>query len=310
RPRSCVWTAKLGRSLLIYAVVPYLAVVAIFTLFQRRLIYQPTRQASLRAADFGLAPTAARDVQMTAEDGLTLHGWLLFADQPAHNPRAPDDVRTSEQLVIYFPGNAGHRGYRTSDFLEFTRQGLDVLIFDYRGYGENPGAPSEPAMQADARAACRFAREELGADPSRIVLFGESMGGAVAIALAAEMCEQGTPPSALITNATFASLAETVKWHYPWFPFQFVLRDRWPSVQRIPHVTCPVLMFHGARDDIVPFSQGRELFAAVPSASTSGRPKQFVELPANGHNDIPVSLLDEELHAFLPAVLPRTPVAD
>ncbi len=308
RPRS--WRARLGRGLFIYAVVPYLAVVAVFTLLQRRLIYQPTHVSSLLTTEFGLPSPGASDVTLTTNDGLTLHGWLLQAERPLDRDPHLHAPRPLAPLLIYFPGNARHRGRRVSDLKEFTRNGFDVLLFDYRGYGDNPGSPSETAMQADARRVWEFALDELDAVPDGIVLYGESLGGAVATQLAADLCEHSTPPVALITNATFASLSGTVAWHYPWFPFRYMLWDHWASVERMPQVTCPVLMFHGAKDEIVPLSQGRELYAAAPGQSASGCAKRFVELPSCGHNDIPITTLRDELHALQRAVFPASPVAD
>ncbi len=309
-PRHRPWRARLRRGLLIYAVVPYLAVVVIFTLLQRQLIYQPTRVASLRATECGLSSPAATDVSLTTNDGLTLHGWLLQAERSLNGDPPFDAPQTPDPLLIYFPGNARHRGHRVSDLKEFTRNGFDVLLFDYRGYGDNPGSPNEAAMEADARLVWKFARDELDAEPGRIVLYGESMGGAVATHLAADLCEHSAPPAALITNATFASLPGTVAWHYPWFPFRYLLWDRWASVERMPQVTCPVLMFHGAKDEIVPLSEGHDLFAAAPGQSVNGCTKRFVELPSCGHNDIPITTLRDELHALLRAILPAAPVAD
>ncbi len=294
QPRS--WTRRTFRWLFLFVVVPYVAIVTLFTLNQRSLIYHPSRVASLSAE-------SARDVTLTTDDGLQLHGWLL-SEHP-HDTRLPNET---PPLLIYFPGNAQHRGVRRHDLQEFARLGFDVLIFDYRGYGENPGSPSEPAMKADARLVWQFAIDELMKTPERIVIYGESLGGAVATNLAAEMCEQSTPPAALITNASFASLAGTVAWHYPWAPFRYLLWDHWPSHERMPHVTCPVLMFHGVQDDIVPLSQGQELFASASDVSAIDIPKSFVVLPHSGHNDIPVSTLRYEIESLTDTVFAGTMV--
>jgi len=292
---------RIVRWIVLYAVLPYVAIVVLFTLAQRSLIYHPTRALSLSANGAGLSPEAARDVSLTTKDGLTLHGWILSARQ--RPDQAPD---TPAPLLIYFPGNARHRGVRIHDLKEFARQGFNVLIFDYRGYGDNGGSPSETLMKADARLVWQFALDELNTSPHNIVLYGESLGGAVATNLAAEMCEQSTPPAALITNATFASLADTAGWHYPYFPIRLLLWDTWPSDERMPLVNCPVLMFHGVQDTIVPFSQGRKLFATALETSTTGIPKRFVELPHSGHNDIPVSTLRDELATLIDTLFGET----
>ena len=140
---------------------------------------------------------------------------------------------------------------------------------------------------------------ELHTPPERIVLFGESLGGAVATRLAAEMSLAGTPPAALVLNSAFASLSETVAWHYPAFPFHYCLFDRFPSVDRIPHVTAPLLQFHGTADSIVPFTHGHRLFDLAPETSLNGTVKQFVTIHDGQHNAITVSAMKTHLGDLL-----------
>jgi fermentation-respiration switch protein FrsA (DUF1100 family) len=219
------------------------------------------------------------DIGLQADDGRTLHGWR-FAGEGTDRPR---------WLVIYFPGNGGCRRDRCADCRDFTTLDCEVLLFDYRGYGDNGGSPSEEKFAADAEAIWRLATTELGYSPRNIVLFGESLGGAVATRLAAERAQAGEPPAALILNSTFASLGETVAWHYPAFPFQYLLWDRFASVDRIPHVACPVLHFHGTDDDLVPIAHGCRLFAAAPKASPGGIASRFVTIEGGRHNFITMS---------------------
>jgi fermentation-respiration switch protein FrsA (DUF1100 family) len=160
-----------------------------------------------------------------------------------------------------------------------------VLLFDYRGYGENPGSPSETNFARDARAIWRFATESPAVLPRRIVVFGESLGGAVATRLAAEQSVGGNSPSGLILCGTFSSLTDTGTARFPWMPVRWLLVDRDPSADRIKAVTCPILQFHGDQDDVVPIEFGRRLFSAVPEQSATGIRKQFVELVGSGHND-------------------------
>src|SRR5690606_19443644 len=180
-----------------------------------------------------------------------------------------------------------------------TDLGCDVLIFDYRGYAENAGSPSEAAMVSDARAIWQFAVDEIDRNPREIVLFGESLGGAVAIELAAWLSRQGTPPAGLITNATFDSIPDLAAAHYPLFPLRWLVWDRWGSVERIGQVTCPLLMFHGTADTLIPIEHGRRLFSAAPDRSADGIAKRFVPIEGAGHNDIPVSRLREEVLRLL-----------
>lgn len=286
RPRS--WPRWILRAIVLFAVVPYLAVTAILITFQRRLIFQPTKVAWLSAAEFSSPGEAITDVELTTDDGLTLHGWR-FAAINAETPR---------RLVIYFPGNAGCRRDRLADCADFTRLGCDVILFDYRGYGDNAGSPTEAKLAADAQAIWRLATGPEGYSPAEIVLFGESMGGGVATRLAAECAQRGEPVAALILNSTFASLADTAAWHYPALPVRFLVWDRFPSVDRIPHVACPVLQFHGTADSIVPCSEGQRLFAAAPKRSAAGIESRFVPIPGGEHNFISMHDMSDAVDAL------------
>ena len=298
------WPRRIVRGICCYVLIPYLSVTVLLTLFQRRLIYYPTSSPPLLVAEAGLSAETARDVSLTTDDGLTLHGWLLKANVPENtqNVEGTASIRPSPPLVLYFPGNAQHRRGRLNDLRDFTRLGCDVLIFDYRGYAENVGTPSEAALASDALAIWRFAVNDLQVDPSQVLLFGESLGGAVAVRLAQTLCQQQTPPAGLVTNATFASLPRLAAWHYPLFPFRWLVWDRWPSIDRVSQITCPLLMFHGTADDIVPITEGRELFTSAPACSLEGCEKAFVEIEGAGHNDIPISLLQKHLIQLLSAI--------
>ena len=278
-PKRRTWTRFLLRLVLIYGVVPYVAIVVIAILAQRSLIYRPTKVKSLSVE--GFVDLNADDVQIQIDDSLILHGWHFHGKSTAEFDQ--------KFLVIYFPGNGGCREGRQSDCCDFSELGCDVILFDYRGYGDNRGSPSEAAFSSDARRIWTFATETLKTPPDRIVLFGESMGGAIATRLAAEQSKAGTPPAALILNSTFASLGETVAWHYPAFPFQFFLWDRYPSVERIGHVTCPILQYHGTADDIVAFEHGKRLFQAAPLESAQGIAGEFITIPGGMHNFISIS---------------------
>lgn len=279
------------RSLLIYIGVPYVAIFVLMGVNQRDFIYQPKKTSRLPAEAVSSTPPLD-DVEVQTSDGLTLHGWRY---------RAVTET-DAKFLVIYFPGNAGCRADRVSDCRDFTQLGLDVILFDYRGYGDNKGSPSEQMMANDAAQVWSFATNELHYSPDRIVLFGESMGGAMATRLASDCSVAGASPAALILNSTFASLAETVTWHYPVFPFQFILLDRYPSVQRITRVTCPVLQFHGTADAVVAFAHGQRLFDAAPARSATGIEKQFVRIPNGQHNFITMSDMRNAVQALMKSI--------
>ena len=152
--------------------------------------------------------------------------------------------------------------------------GLSVLLFDYRGYGGNPGNASEPGLLADARAARNYLGTRDDVNPSRLVYFGESLGAAVAAALAGEQ-----PPAALVLRSPFTSLADMARLHYPFMPVRWLLRDRFDSLAQISRLTCPLLFVAGDRDGIVPLEQTRRLYEAARGA------KRFLVIPDADHND-------------------------
>jgi fermentation-respiration switch protein FrsA (DUF1100 family) len=273
-----------------YAVVPYLFVIGMLASFQRTLIYLPDRSPA-PAGEAGFVNGQLREVTLPTRDGLALDGWFIAAEgKDAVEKLSPDDPRP---LVIYFPGNGGNRSYRLKEIRQLTSLGCHVLYFDYRGYAGNPGKPAEADLADDAHATWDYAIDTLGARPEQIVLWGESLGGGVATRLAYDLCFNDVMPGGLILRCTFTSLTEAGSYHYPWLPVRWVLIDRYASIERIPSVTCPLLMIHGRQDRIIPFEQGQQLFDAAPATSWNGVPKQFLELPEAGHNDMMYVAADE-----------------
>src|SRR3954464_9617897 len=226
---------------------------------QRRLIYFPWP---------GPVPSAAavlpngRDVVVDTEDGMHLGAWYF-------------PVAGKPPTMLVCNGNGGDRSMRAALAVALNRMGLSVLLFDYRGYGGNPGRPSEEGLAADARAAQAWLAARPEVDPRRIVYFGESLGAAVTIGLALKR-----PPAALVLRSPFTSLADVAAVHYPWLPAHRLLLDRYPSIDRIASVSAPLLVIAGDRDDIVPESLSRRLYDAA------GEPKLFVQVRGAGHNDL------------------------
>lgn len=293
-PRT--WRRRLVRAALIYIVIPYVAILVVMTFIQRQLIYRPTTTQRLIAKSVAGAQVNADDVDIKDGNGLTLNGWHFHA--------RTDKGSQPKFLVIYFPGNAGCRADRVADCRDFTDMGCDVVLFDYRGYGDNAGSPTEDLLAADARRVWQFATDQLHYSPDKIVIFGESLGGAVATRLAVEHSKVGPPPAALILNSAFASLGETVAWHYPAFPFQYLLLDQYPSVDRIPELACPLLHFHGTDDDIVAYAHGQRLFAAAPAKSAGGIEKRFITIPGGQHNFISMSDMGVEIGKLFAEISP------
>jgi hypothetical protein len=264
------------------------AIVVMLAFLQRSLIYLPSRASRIDPQDAGLPLGRVHTITLRTDDDLELRGWHLLPNGQA----AADRTQCDEQLalgrpvVLYFSGNAGHRAWRIEEFELLTRLGCDVFVFDYRGYGDNPGSPSEQRLADDATAVWRYATEDRRIEPRRLILFGESLGGGVGVRLAADQSAAGAPPRGLVLRATFSSLPDVAAYHYPWLPVRWLMVDRYSSVDRIPHVSCPILHLHGRRDTIIPIQLGRRLFDAAKPQSASGIPKQLVELPTAGHNDI------------------------
>ena len=253
------------------------ATVGLLWVFQRRLIYLPSGSVPPAAS---VLP-AAEDVTFETADGLRLGGWFVPGRE-----RGP--------AVLVCNGNGGNRAMRAALAAALARMGLAVLLFDYRGYGRNPGSPTEEGLAADARAAVGYLAARAEVDPARLVYFGESLGAAVALRLATER-----PPAALVLRSPFASLAEVGRVHYPVLPVSWLLRDRFDSEALAGRLDAPLLVVAGGRDGIVPVGHSRRLFAAAP------QPKRLVVLDGADHNDpelLAGPRLLEELRAFLAEV--------
>ncbi|MGH8900140.1 MAG: alpha/beta hydrolase [Egibacteraceae bacterium] len=236
------------------------ALMTVLWALQRQLIYLPSGPV-LTPVEVGL--DAVEEISIRTEDGLSLSGWFLSAATP--EPAG---------AVIVFPGNAGNRSLRAPLAAALSAAGLDVLLFDYRGYGGNPGTPSEQGLLTDAGAAHAWIQARSRAGPDRMIYFGESLGAGVATALALE-----EPPRALVLRSPFTSLADVGRLHYPFLPVRSLLRDRFPVVDHVARYGGPVLVVAGEADTIVPPAQSRRV------AEAAAGPSRFVLVPAAGHND-------------------------
>jgi fermentation-respiration switch protein FrsA (DUF1100 family) len=192
-----------------------------------------------------------------------------------------------------FNGNAGHRGYRAPLAAALRRFGFHVLLTDYRGYGGNPGRPTQAGLSADSRAARDFLLSRRDVDPDRLIYFGESLGAGVAADLAADH-----PPAALILRSPFTSLVDVGRHHYPFLPVALLLRDRFEALGRIGQLRAPLLVIAGDRDAVVPFDHSRRLYDAAP------QPKELVVIRGADHNDREL-LAGEEMIAAVAAFVGR-----
>jgi fermentation-respiration switch protein FrsA (DUF1100 family) len=223
------------------------------------LVFLPSRQVTWTPAHADL-PFA--DMEIPTEDGARLHGWWIAAR------------RRAAGHVLLCHGNAGNIGDRVPHAALLTAAGFDVLLFDYRGYGRSSGRPSEEGTYRDARAARAALLARPGVDAARVLYLGESLGGAVALALALEV-----PPAGLVLQSTFTSIRDMARRHYPFIPPSLV-PDAYPSLRRIGGLRAPLLVIHGDSDTIVPPMHGDELFAAAPE------PKRLHRVRGAGHNDL------------------------
>ncbi len=235
--------------------------------WQRKLIYLPSGGPVPAAAE--VLP-GGRDVTLHTTDGLELGAWFL----PGRGPRADG------RAVLVANGNAGNRQARAPLARALSARGLAVLLFDYRGYGGNPGSPSESGLAADVRAARDYLVGTVGVPTERLVYFGESLGAGVVAELATEH-----PPAALVLRSPFTDLAAVGQRHYPFLPVRLLLKDTYPVLRHVSRSQAPLTVVYGSADSIVPPGQSR----AVARAG-EGR---LVEVPGAGHND-PV-LLDGPL---------------
>jgi fermentation-respiration switch protein FrsA (DUF1100 family) len=225
---------------------------------ERTVVCFPQKGHDGRPEDFRLQ---ARDLFFETKDRVRLHGWLFTAD-----PQAP--------YLLWCHGNAGNISHRLENIALLLEKGINVFIFDYRGYGKSEGTVSEQGFYRDARAAWDCLLKEGPTSSSQVVLFGRSLGCAMAVDLALQ-----APAAGLILESGFPHLGTMARYHYPFVISERFLSGRYDALSKITRLKMPVLVVHGTKDSIVPISLGRRLFQAAPD------PKSFYEIPGADHND-------------------------
>jgi uncharacterized protein len=225
--------------------------------YEWRSVFIPYREMEGSPAGLRLP---FEDVTLVTADNVKLNGWYV--------PRSG-----AKLTVLFCHGNAGNIGHRLEKLFILHDLGVNVFLFDYRGYGRSEGRPSEQGTYNDALAAYDWLRREKSLAPEQIVVQGESLGCAVAVELA---CRR--PVGGVVLESAFASVPEMARAVYPWLPLHWLCRIRYASISKMGLVKAPLLSLHSREDDIVPFSQGHRLFAAAAG------PKKLVELRGN-HND-------------------------
>src|SRR5262245_57944289 len=252
------------RSIVLYVATFYLGLVALMYVAQRSLMYFPE---TVRTAPAEAGFPEAEEIVLDTADGERVIAWHV----------AP---RGDRPVVLYFHGNGGALRYRVDRFRALTADGIGLVALSYRGYAGSTGRPSEEGLIADAKAAYAFAAARHPA--ARLVLWGESLGTGVAVALAAEK-----PVARLVLEAPFTSAVDIAASVYPIVPVRWLMKDQFRSDLRIGKITAPVLIVHGDQDRVVPITSGERLYALITA------PKRFVRVPGAGHEDLGVRAVAE-----------------
>ena len=235
----------------------YIIFTGFLFIFQSNYVYYPDR---VLLADPGSIGLDFESVDFETADGTKLSGWFIPSD-------------STRGVILFCHGNAGNISHHLESIQIFHRLGLDVFIFDYRGYGQSEGKPTEHGTYQDAEAAWRYLVETRQVNPSPVVVFGRSLGGAVASWLA-----QSQRPRALILESTFTSVPDIAATLYPYLPIRFLSRFQYATAEYLSRIECPVLIVHSRDDEIMPFSHGRQLFEIAKE------PKEFLEISGT-HNE-------------------------
>jgi len=231
--------------------------ISFLFIFQSHYVYYPDRVLSADPGSIGLY---FENVAFETTDRVKLSGWFIPGE-------------SASGVILFCHGNAGNISHRLESIQIFHRLGLDVFIFDYRGYGQSDGKPTEDGTYKDAAAAWQYLTEERQVNPNQIIVFGRSLGGAVASWLA-----QSHTPGALILESTFTSLPDIAATLYPYLPVRPLLRFEYNTAEYLGRVNCPVLIVHSRDDEIMPFSHGWRLFEMAKE------PKEFLEISGT-HNE-------------------------
>lgn len=245
------------------------AVIVLFLAFSAYLYFNQSKMIFYPTSDFAVTPEEvgikAEDVFIPVDENEKIHGWY-FSSSDSGNSK-------SNLAFLFFHGNGGNISHRFTTVSALTEMGLNLFMIDYRGYGKSDGKPGEQNMYDDAIAAYNWLINEKHYQPDQIVIFGRSLGGAVAIELATRVkCRS------LLVESSFTSIYGMARKLFPYFPVKFLLRYDFGSIDRIGKISCPIAIVHSPEDDIIPFEMGKELYAAA------NEPKEFLEI-SGLHND-------------------------
>jgi fermentation-respiration switch protein FrsA (DUF1100 family) len=249
------------RRILVAIVAALVFWTAILMLFEERFVFFPRPFPSGPYDDAKFIP-GLQEHWVRAADGSRLHAWFAPVDSPI-------------AVILHSHGNGGNLSYDIERIRRFQRAGLAFFAYDYRGYGKSEGAPSEAGVILDAIAAYDHLRDSLHVPASEIIVWGTSLGGAVAVQLAAQR-----PVAGLILESTFTSAPDVAALAYPFLPVRWLMRTSFNSVAVLPSLSLPTLHIHGDRDEVIDVDLGRRLYEAARG------PKAWYEVPGAGHNDV------------------------
>lgn len=249
---------KMAVHTLLLALIPIAAISLWMRLNEPRMIYFPERALATTPQQLGMK---YEDAWLTAADGVRINGWFMPSPRP------------SGLTVLMLHGNAGNISHRFEKYAVFHQLGWNVFAPDYRGYGNSAGEPDEAGLYLDARAAYRYLMEQRGVDPHKLIVYGESLGTAIAIDLLSEVAAAG-----LVLEEGFTSAPDAGQEIYPFLPVRWLMRSRYDSLSKIGRIRARLLIFHSREDEFFPIRHAQKLLEAAPS------PKELVELHG-GHND-------------------------
>lgn len=265
---------KTALTLLGFAIVLYGAFLGSTFMNQRNMIYLPSLREKPELKALNLP--AVQEITVVTEDHLPLYGWY----KPAASPRMPTIVR--------FHGNGGNIDWNLRALLPYASKGYGILSAEYRGYSGNPGRPTEEGLYHDGHAFMDWLKEQ-GVPENNIIVYGESLGCGVAVQMAGDYPKIHT----LILQSPFTSMVDTARFHYPYLPVQWFLRDRYDNFEKIKFLRAPLVVVHGTKDDVVPYNLGKTLFDEAP------QPKTLITIEGGNHNNLYKFNIDKKILSAL-----------
>ena len=248
---------QVGRYMLLFGLVLYLILAIYMAMFQSRFVYYPTYEIERNPRDIYIE---YEYIDFKSTDGTALTGWFIPAPE-------------QKGVILFCHGNGGNISHRLDTISILNKLGLSTFIFDYRGYGQSDGKPSEKGTYNDAEAAWLYLTEERGIPAETIIIHGRSLGGPIAAWLSTKHT-----PKVCILESTFTSVPDLGSDFYPWLPVRLMSRFHYSTISYIKEITCPILIIHSSEDDLIPYSHGQALFEAA------GEPKEFLHIHGS-HND-------------------------